>query len=310
LPEAIEDDHRALAMAQELGYPGGEALALIGLSFAASYASDFGSGLAWAQQAQRIDPAEIPGWVARRGIAAAGLALLESGEAASARRCCVDGLARAQDAGDVQDQARFVYGLAVLDLQTGHIREAAAHLRESIRIATQAGDQLRLIDCLDEYGLLCAATQRWAEAVTLWAACPAGSRDRGTPDQPQQAQRRQEAAQALGPARTQEAEQRGAAMTLQTAAEFAIMLTEQESDESQENQEAQESQESPGLAHLSGRERELVTLVARGLTNAQIASELYISVRTVGSHLDRIRDKTGCRRRADLTRLALQAGLV
>jgi DNA-binding CsgD family transcriptional regulator len=33
-------------------------------------------------------------------------------------------------------------------------------------------------------------------------------------------------------------------------------------------------------------------------------------VRTVHTHLDRIRDKTGCRRRADLTRLALQAGLV
>jgi hypothetical protein len=46
-------------------------------------------------------------------------------------------------------------------------------------------------------------------------------------------------------------------------------------------------------------------LVARGRTNAQIAAELHISVRTVGSHLDRIRDKTGCRRRADLTRLAL-----
>ena len=38
--------------------------------------------------------------------------------------------------------------------------------------------------------------------------------------------------------------------------------------------------------------------------------ELYISVRAVASHLDRIRDKTGCRRRADLTRLALSAGLV
>ena len=35
-----------------------------------------------------------------------------------------------------------------------------------------------------------------------------------------------------------------------------------------------------------------------------------VTVRTVSSHLDRIRDKTGCRRRADLTRLALGAGLV
>ena len=65
-----------------------------------------------------------------------------------------------------------------------------------------------------------------------------------------------------------------------------------------------------GVDKLSPRERELVTLVARGRTDAQIAAQLYISVRTVSSHLDRIRDKTGCRRRADLTRLALSAGLV
>jgi len=64
-----------------------------------------------------------------------------------------------------------------------------------------------------------------------------------------------------------------------------------------------------GLNKLSARERELVTLVAQGRTDAQIAAQLYISIRTVRSHLDRIRDKTGCRRRADLTRLALQAGL-
>jgi DNA-binding CsgD family transcriptional regulator len=61
---------------------------------------------------------------------------------------------------------------------------------------------------------------------------------------------------------------------------------------------------------LSPRERELVTLVARGRTDAQIAAQMYISVRTVSTHLDRIRDKTGCRRRADLTRLALSSGLV
>ncbi len=68
--------------------------------------------------------------------------------------------------------------------------------------------------------------------------------------------------------------------------------------------------EPPGLAQLSARERELVILVARGATDAQIAAQLYIAVSTVRSHLDRIRDKTGCRRRADLTRLALQSGLV
>jgi DNA-binding CsgD family transcriptional regulator len=66
----------------------------------------------------------------------------------------------------------------------------------------------------------------------------------------------------------------------------------------------------PPPGRLSAREKELVTLVAQGCTNAQIAAELFISVRTVSSHLDRIRDKTGCRRRADLIRLGLTAGLV
>jgi DNA-binding NarL/FixJ family response regulator len=71
-----------------------------------------------------------------------------------------------------------------------------------------------------------------------------------------------------------------------------------------------QSQLTPAAGKLSARERDLVILVARGRTDAQIAAELYISIRTVRSHLDRIGDKTGCRRRVDLTRLALTAGLV
>jgi DNA-binding CsgD family transcriptional regulator len=60
---------------------------------------------------------------------------------------------------------------------------------------------------------------------------------------------------------------------------------------------------------LSARESELIGLVAAGLTDAQVAQRLFISIRTVQSHLDRIRDKTGCRRRADLTRYAILNGL-
>ena len=61
---------------------------------------------------------------------------------------------------------------------------------------------------------------------------------------------------------------------------------------------------------FSARERELVTLVAQGRTDAKIAAQLYISIWTVRSHLDRIRDKTGCCRRADLTRLAPGEGMI
>lgn len=63
------------------------------------------------------------------------------------------------------------------------------------------------------------------------------------------------------------------------------------------------------LTALSHREREVLSLVASGRTDEQVASELYISIKTVHSHLDRIRDKTGLRRRAELTRLAVRLGL-
>jgi DNA-binding CsgD family transcriptional regulator len=122
-------------------------------------------------------------------------------------------------------------------------------------------------------------------------------------DWPGDARHREEplraARQALGPERARAAEERGTAMSRSVAAEYALLLTE---DPGPRQPEAP-----PGLARLSARERELV---AQGATDAQIPALLYISVRTVRSHLDRIRDKTGCRRRADLTRLALAAGLI
>jgi DNA-binding CsgD family transcriptional regulator len=125
-------------------------------------------------------------------------------------------------------------------------------------------------------------------------------------DWPGAARNRQEplraARQALGPARARAAEQRGAAMSRAAAAEYALLLAEHPG--------PPQPGAPPGLGGLSARERELVTLVAQGATNAQIAARLYISVRTVRSHLDRIRDKTGARRRTDLTRLALTEGLV
>jgi DNA-binding CsgD family transcriptional regulator len=205
----------------------------------------------------------------------------------------------------VGDQANFLYITVYSARRAGQIADAGAHLRESIALAAQSGDRLRLIDNLDDCGHVCAAAGRWAEAVTLWTAYATHNAAIGVPDLPQEARLRQEslrqAAQVLGPGRTRAAQERGVAMTLDTAAEFAIMLT---------GQDSPAPPMSPGMAQLSVRERELVTLVAQGRTDAQIAGQLYISVSTVRSHLDRIRDKSGFRRRADLTRMALQEGLV
>lgn len=59
---------------------------------------------------------------------------------------------------------------------------------------------------------------------------------------------------------------------------------------------------------LTRREQEVLSLLAHGATDHEIGAALHVSVRTVRSHLDRIRSKTGQRRRADLTRWHLERG--
>jgi two-component system response regulator NreC len=61
---------------------------------------------------------------------------------------------------------------------------------------------------------------------------------------------------------------------------------------------------------LSDREREVLTKVAYGMTNAEIASELHLSVRTVESHRAHLYDKLGLQTRAQLVRYALDHKLL
>jgi DNA-binding NarL/FixJ family response regulator len=60
---------------------------------------------------------------------------------------------------------------------------------------------------------------------------------------------------------------------------------------------------------LSARERQIMALLAGGASNTKIAQTLFVTPNTVRTHLDRIRDKTGARNRAELTRYAIQAGI-
>jgi predicted ATPase/DNA-binding CsgD family transcriptional regulator/transcriptional regulator with XRE-family HTH domain len=301
--EAAGEARRSLALARQIGDPAGELLALTELSLDTDYAGDHAEAVRLARQAGQIT-AGIPGGFARTSSYVLTIVLADAGNLAEAKRAGTAGLARARDAGDLSNQANLLPRIADLDLRAGRTGDAAAHLRDGLQIAARTGIWFELRTGISLCGNLCAATGRAAEALTLWAACAAADRP-GELTEPawfvlRREEQMREARLALGPGRARAAEDRGAAMSLATAAEYALMLTDP----------GPPQPAAPPLGPLSVRERELVTLVARGRTNAQIAAQLYISVRTVGSHLDRIRDKTGCRRRADLTRLALTTGLV
>jgi len=309
IAEAADDARRAVALAREGHYPLAEATALAILGLLACVADDRVGAVQLARQAEQL-AAGLQGPAARMCGHLMTTVLISADDPATAERVCAAALAGSRDAGDLWNLGNLLEKMVVLDLGAGRYDSAAAHLREGLQTALRTGSRARVLDDLDCCGYLCALTGRSAEAVTVWAAVVAlqghdGFSAPARPDFPEGWFQRQEplraARQALGPVQAQAAEERGAAMSLATAAQYALMLTAK-------------GPPPPGAAtvweKLSPRERELVTLVAQGHTDAQIATQLYISVRTVGSHLDRIRDKTGCRRRADLTRLALSAGQV
>ncbi|MBU6429234.1 MAG: response regulator transcription factor, partial [Cyanobacteria bacterium REEB65] len=66
----------------------------------------------------------------------------------------------------------------------------------------------------------------------------------------------------------------------------------------------------PSAEVLTEREVEVLTLLATGLTNQEIADRLIISPRTVETHRAHIIDKLGIRRRSELVQYAMRKGLV
>jgi DNA-binding NarL/FixJ family response regulator len=68
--------------------------------------------------------------------------------------------------------------------------------------------------------------------------------------------------------------------------------------------------DSAGLATLTDREREVLTLVARGLSNAELAERIHVSPATAKTHVGHLLAKLDARDRAQLVMLAYETGLV
>jgi DNA-binding CsgD family transcriptional regulator len=308
IAEAAGDARRSLALAREGGHPVAEALALAVLSLVACISGDRVGAVQLATQAERISASQH-GPSARVCSHTLTSVLIEVGDLAAAERTCAAGLADAREAGDLWSLGNLLEKMVVLNLNRGPLRgrrraPADSPQDRTADRRTQEGDRgpglLRVPVRLD--GAPRRGGHHMGRGGRAWARGVRGPVASGS-------------ARGLVPAAGTTARSPAGARAGSGAGGRGTRHGDEPGGRGRIRSHAHRvgsgaAGRGTGLETLSPRERELVTLVAQGHTDTQIAGQLHISVRTVSSHLDRIRDKTGCRRRADLTRLALSAGLV
>ncbi len=214
-----------------------------------------------------------------------GLVYLMDGAAASARRLLIGVLDTARATGEKTFVHIAILGLAVAASADGdptvaatlygaadHQYEQVGQAFDALDVELRAGAHARLLDALGEAALdaACRHGRTLSQADAIALAVGTVQPDPGQPDPGQPDP---------GPA--------------PAAGDPAVHCAPADSP----------------AGPLSARERQIMALLAGGASNAKIAATLFVTPNTVRTHLDRIRDKTGARNRAELTRYAIQAGI-
>jgi DNA-binding CsgD family transcriptional regulator len=192
--------------------------------------------------------------------------------------------------------------LGVVALRQGDHETAAELLKEGLALAQELekGDFLAM--CLEGLAGLAGAEKEAQRAARLFGAAETLREAIGVPippaDSPDYDRDVAAARSQLEEAEWEEAWAEGKAMTLEEVIEYT--LSEEEcAVPAALGQSSTETQQ----AALSRRERQLAYLVAQGLTNRQIARELFISERTVENHVSRMLKKLDLRSREQIASL-------
>jgi predicted ATPase/DNA-binding CsgD family transcriptional regulator len=290
---------QARALYQELEDAAGVALSTAYLAFAHWFRGDYDEAHGSFQEAL-VQSRALGN---QSGIAFAlyglGFAALNRRDDPEAGRLFQQALDIMQALGDKRGLIRAYHGLGRVALNQGNPAGARANFEQSCALSREVGDQWSMGAGLEGLAGLAAATGNPALAARLFGAADAQWSRIGAHLAPAiRFWYEQDAAilnQALEKADFDRFYKEGRGWTpeqalAQVAAQFATTLA--------------------APFGLTAREQEVLRLVARGLTDPQIAKELVISVRTAQSHVSAILGKLGVSSRTAAARIAVEQGLV
>jgi DNA-binding CsgD family transcriptional regulator len=214
-------------------------------------------------------------------------------------------LEMARITGNRMGQAVSLNNLGLVELCRGDYARAAKLSSESLRLSEELLDHQVLTWSLDALAAVCAQQGSVGRAARLWGAAEVLREASGFPQPPDDKRVLEPfletARSRLDEAAFQAAWEEGRAMTEEQAVGY--VLSEEEEREPPTLVAVPEQQPSPAnepTERLTIREQEVALLVARGLTNRQIARELSISEHTVANHVRKILKKLGLRSRAQI----------
>ena len=245
------------------------------------------------------------------GLGNLGNVLHDQGDLETARLLHQERLALARELGDQRGIAYSIADLGDLARDQGDPETARLLAEESLGICQQLGDLRGIAYALESLAKVALATARTTHAVLLFGAAGLLREAIGAPLAPKEHGDLQAALVAsrvaLGDLAFEAAWAEVQSMALQQAVEYALASDEPTTTGAVPQEDAAGSRR-PGL--LTAREREVAVLIARGLTNRQIAEALVISERTADTHVGNILGKLGLATRAQVAAWAVEHKLL
>lgn len=230
------------------------------------------------------------------GLSELGLAAMLRGDYDRATTLIEEGLALNRDLGNQTHTIYLLCNLGTIALEQGDHERAAALFKESLELNRELDNKRGVADLIEGIAGVAGARGEAVRAARLYGAAEAVREAVGYPvpaaERPLYERHTAVATSLIDGEAWSEEWARGKTMELRQAIEYALYDEERPAPSRSERPSA-----SAHLPILTRREREVATLVARGLTNRRVATELFVSERTVDHHVSNILKKLGLRSR-------------
>jgi predicted ATPase/DNA-binding CsgD family transcriptional regulator len=304
----------SLALYQALNSPRGIAYAYHNLGQIASQRDDFETAQAFYAQSLALKRQLNDIFTMSATINNLGYVAQRQGNHQQAYEYYREAVRIAQQRGDRISTSLGLTHSAEALIALGRFAEARHLIAEALSLAYNLGATGIVIEIVQSAAELAAAEANHQWAVTLFATVEALRRHYGAAmaidEYPRVVNAVKAAHDALGRERFAQTWAAGQQHTVEAAVDLVRRSLHQSAPALPEPAPAPPASAEHSLDALTQREREVLTLLAAGLTNKEIAEKLVLSVNTIQTHLKAIFGKLDVTSRAGATRAAFERGLV